>query len=768
MDPWHLRQIDHVVSDGLAAGCMPGCVVLVGRRGGTVLQKAYGLRQVQPSRQEMTADTVFDVASLTKPVATATSIMLLADRGLLDLDEAASRYVPEFAPSGKDAITIRQLLTHQGGLPAENPLTDYDHGPRIAWRRICALKPCAEPGSRFLYSDVGYIVLAEVVRRVAGRDLHAFTRESVFGPLGMSETGFLPAAPLRRRCAPTLRRGGRWMKGQVHDPRAHRLGGIAGHAGLFSTAGDLAIYATMMLRAGRHAGGRVLSERAVREMTRPHAAGGDLRGLGWDIRSGYSTNRGDAFSPRAFGHGGFTGTSLWIDPGLDLFVVFLSNRLHPDAPGEVNALAGRIGTVAGAALRLRALEAQRTSARALPASKARPVAEVLTGLDVLRRDRFRRLAGRRVGLIANHTSLGRDGTHAAKLLAEARNVTLVKLFSPEHGFEGRLDEARIADGRDPTTNLPVLSLYGKTRTPTKDMLAGIDTLVFDVQDIGTRFYTYISTMGCCMQAAAEHGLRFVVLDRPNPVNGMDVAGPVLDAGRESFVGFHRLPVRHGMTVGELAGLFRAELKLPLDLQVVPMEGWRRDMLHDATGLRWVDPSPNMRSLTEALLYPGVGLLEATNLSVGRGTDTPFEVIGAPWLDESKLTAALNASHLPGVRFAPVRFQPLSSKYAGTECGGVRITLTDRKALRPVRTGLQIARCLRALHGKQWRARAVDHLLANRRALDALLAGKTVTEIEWAWQGPLAEFMRRRSAVLLYDAPRGPEGLSDGRETVSRD
>jgi uncharacterized protein YbbC (DUF1343 family)/CubicO group peptidase (beta-lactamase class C family) len=754
MDSWHLRQIDHVVSDGLSAGCMPGCVVLVGRPGETILQKAYGLRQVQPSRQKMTADTVFDVASLTKPVATATSILVLADRGLLDLDEAAASYVPEFAAGGKDAITIRQLLTHEAGLPADNPLRDYDQGPQKAWERICKLRPCAEPGRRFIYSDVGYIVLAEVVRRVAGRDLHAFTRENVFAPVGMSETGFLPAAALRRRCAPTLRRGGRWMKGQVHDPRAWRLGGVAGHAGLFSTARDLARFAEMMLRAGRHANGRVLSERAVREMTRPHTVSGGLRGLGWDIRSGYSANRGEALSRRAFGHGGFTGTSLWIDPELDLFVVFLSNRLHPDGRGEVNALAGRIATIAAAALRLPALEAERASLWA-PAAKTRRAAKVLTGLDVLRRDGFRPLAGRRVGLIANHTSLSREGTHAARLLAEAPNVTLVKLFSPEHGFEGRLDEAHVADGRDPTTNLPVLSLYGETRTPTKDMLADIDTLVFDVQDVGTRFYTYISTLGCCMQAAAEHGLRFVVLDRPNPVNGLDVAGPVLDAGRESFVGFHRLPVRHGLTVGELAGLFRAELKLPLDLHVVRMEGWRRDMLHDATGLRWVNPSPNMRSLTEALLYPGIGLLEATNLSVGRGTETPFEVIGAPWLEERELAASLNASGLPGVRFAAIRFQPLSSKYAGSECGGVRITLTDRGVFRPIRTGLEIARCLRSLHGRQWRARAVDRLLANRRALDGLLAGKTVTEIQWGWQEPLTEFMRRRSAVLLYDRP-GPD------------
>jgi uncharacterized protein YbbC (DUF1343 family) len=265
-------------------------------------------------------------------------------------------------------------------------------------------------------------------------------------------------------------------------------------------------------------------------------------------------------------------------------------------------------------------------------------------------------------------------------------VQLAALFSPEHGFEGKLDVSKIGDTKDVSTGLKVHSLYGETRRPTAEMLADIDTVVFDIQDIGARFYTYVSTMGEAMQAAAESKKRFVVLDRPNPIGGIAVAGPMLDRGKESFVGFHRLPVRHGMTIGELARLFKAELKLDLELEVIACEGWQRGDLWDATGLAWINPSPNMRSLTQALLYPGIGLLETTNLSVGRGTDTPFEVIGAPWLDGRKLAAALASRNIPGVTFVPVAFTPASSKFAEKPCGGVNIIITDRERFEPLRTG----------------------------------------------------------------------------------
>jgi len=378
-----------------------------------------------------------------------------------------------------------------------------------------------------------------------------------------------------------------------------------------------------------------------------------------------------------------------------------------------------------------------------------PPAGTLTGIDLLRRDGFALLKGCRVGLITNHTGVAAGGVPTSELLHRALGVTLVALFSPEHGVAGKLDQPRVEDGRDPGTGVPVYSLYGATRRPTREQLRDLDTLVFDIQDIGTRFYTYISTMGEAMQAAAEHGVRFVVLDRPNPIGGDVVAGPVLDAGKESFVGFHTIPVRHGMTVGELALMFKAERKLSLDLHVVRVEGWRRADRFDATGLEWTDPSPNMRSLTAALLYPGVGMVETTNLSVGRGTGTPFEVIGAPWLDGRGLAAELRQANLPGVSFVPIRFTPESSKYQGQLCGGVRILVTDWTQCDPVRLSLTLAVTLQRLYPDTWDVSAYNRLLACDQVLGAVREGKSVAEIESLYQGDLAAFLKRREPFLLY-------------------
>ena len=374
----------------------------------------------------------------------------------------------------------------------------------------------------------------------------------------------------------------------------------------------------------------------------------------------------------------------------------------------------------------------------------------LVGIDVLARDGFAALDGQRVGLITNHTGVDGDGVPTIHRLHDAPNVQLAALFSPEHGLHGRLDVAKIADSEDQGTGLRVYSLYGETRQPTPAMLAGLDTLVFDIQDIGTRFYTYISTLGLAMQAAADAGLRFVVLDRPNPINGVSVAGPVRDADADSFTAFHALPVRHGMTVGELARMFRAELGLGLDLEVVTMKNWNRPDFFDATGLRWVNPSPNMRSLAQALLYPGIGLLETTNLSVGRGTDTPFEVFGAPWLDGDSFAFELNRLGLAGVAFVPVRFTPDASKFAGEACGGVNVIVTDRGVFEPVRAGLAIARQLRLLYPDAWDADAYGRLLANRATLEALLTGAETADIESAFAAGLQAFRERRAAFLLYE------------------
>lgn len=731
MSAQRLAEIDNVVAEGVQTRQMPGCVVLVGRHGKIAFVKAYGDRQVEPHRVPMTTDTLFDLASLTKPVATATSVMLLVQEGKLQLGDPVSKYLPEFGQNGKADITVFELLTHQGGLIADNALGDYRDGSLKAWERIFAARSSVEAGTTFVYSDVGFLVLGKLVERVAGKNVHEFSQERIFRPLGMSETGYLPDQRLSCRAAPTEKRDGRWMQGEVHDPRAHLLGGIAGHAGLFSTAEDLAIYAQMMLGRGTCGQTQVLTPDTFTLMTTPYTVSGGLRGLGWDIRTGYSSNRGQRFSPRAFGHGGFTGTALWIDSELDLFVVFLSNRLHPDGKGSVNSLAGRIGTIAAAAI------------------EDHPDPSVLSGIDVLERDAFRCLQGRRVGLITNHTGVNRQGTSTVQLLHQAPGVELMALFSPEHGLEGKLDIAHIGHSKHGASGLPVNSLYGKTRKPTPEMLEGLDTLVFDIQDIGTRFYTYISTMGYAMQVAAERKLQFVVLDRPNPIDGVHVSGPVLDPGAESFVGFHPIPVRHGMTVGELALMFKAELRLDLALEIVRMEGWNRHAFVDTTGLPWINPSPNMRSLSEAILYPGIGLLETTNLSVGRGTETPFEVFGAPWLDGQKLVTELNQAAIPGVHFLPIRFTPDASKFAGQRCGGVTIVITDRTVFQPVRTGLEIACSLRKLYSDTWDVKAYKALLGNRQAHEALLAGKSSDEIDSLCQPGLVEFLKRRERFLLY-------------------
>jgi uncharacterized protein YbbC (DUF1343 family) len=729
-----LAEIDALVEEGLAQRRMPGCVILVARQGKIVQLKAYGDRAVQPERLPMTIDTLFDMASITKPTATATSVMLLVEQGKLKLDEPACAYWPQFGCHGKERITLRQLLTHQGGLIPDNALADYQDGPEKSLERICELSLRSEPGTRFSYTDVGFIVLGELVRRVSGRDVHAFSQQHVFRPLGMNVTGYLPAESLRAKAALTEEREGHWMQGEVHDPRAYLLGGVAGHAGLFSTAEDLAVYAQMLHGRGAYGGVRVMQPETVELMASPHRVSSGLRALGWDMKTGYSINRGQGFSSRAFGHGGFTGTVLWIDPELQLTFIFLSNRVHPEGKGLVNPLAGRIGTLVAAAI----------------VSQNRPTTEgVLTGIDVLVRDNFAPLKGRRVGLITNHTGQSRDGKSTVELLRGAPDVKLVALFSPEHGFEGKLDVSKIGDASDPTSGLPIYSLYGETRRPTKESLQGLDTLVFDIQDIGARFYTYPSTMALAMEVAAEHGLRFVVLDRPNPINGVDVDGPLLDAGKESFVGFHTIPVRHGLTMGELALLYNRERNLKANLQMVQVEGWRRRDYFDATGLPWINPSPNMRSLTEALLYPGIGLLETTNLSVGRGTNTPFEVLGAPWIDARQLAAELNAADLAGVRFVPLYFMPDSSKFKGERCGGVNVVITNRELFEPLRTGFSIAVALRKLYPQQWEVGGYARLLANEQVLAAVKEGRSAAEIVRLYQDDLQRFHERRRAVLVY-------------------
>ncbi len=790
MSAERLAQIDGAVARSIGLHETPGAVVLVARRGRIVWRKAYGERAVVPEREAMTTDTIFDVASLTKVVATATSIMILVERGQLRLSDSVSLYIPELKGEGRERITIEQLLTHRSGYAPDFDLREQWTGYEEALRHLYIERPRNTPDTRFLYSDIGFITLGEVVRRVSGQPLDEFARRNIYEPLGMRDTGFRPRAELVPRIAPTETRramlsylggtGGesdtqsqKMLRGEVHDPTANRMGGVAGHAGLFSTASDLAVFCQMILGGGEYMGARILSPLGVAAMTRARAVTeeGAARGLGWDIASSFSSNRGDIFPVGSFGHTGFTGTSLWIDPASETFIVFLSNRVHPDGKGDVSPLRSRIASIVAASISETSVEAARAEAARFSAEMLASVArfqasannvaasqtsgaevitdaEVLTGIDVLERDNFKQLAGLRVGLVTNHTGRDRRGRQTIDVLREAKNVSLVALFSPEHGIRGAFDE-KVSDSIDEKTGLPVYSLYGETRRPKPEQLKNLQALVFDIQDIGTRFYTYISTLGYVLEEASKAKIPVFVLDRPNPINGVETEGPVADADKLSFISYHMIPVRHGMTAGELAQLFNEQRKINCDLRVVKMENWRRAMWLDATGLMWVNPSPNMRSLTEAMLYPGVGLLETTNLSVGRGTDTPFEVVGAPWLEGQRLASYLNNRKLAGVRFVPVRFTPQASVFKGEECGGVNIIVTDRTQFRPVLAGLEMAAALRRLYPSEWKVDDYLRLLVNADALERLKRGDAPEEIVRSWQPKLEEFRRARSGALLY-------------------
>ena len=738
--------IEPVVSAAIERHELPGAVILIGQGDRILYERAFGQRAVQPVPERMTDDTIFDLASLTKVVATTTSVMQLVEQGRVRLRDPVAQFIPEFAAHGKDRITILHLLTHTSGLAPDLPLEVEFSGADEAIRRANDLTPAAAPGERMVYSDINFFLLGDIVRRVTGERLDRYGKAHIFDPLGMRETTFLPPESWRPRIAPTERcRPAAWpctdpaapfLRGIVHDPTARRMDRVAGHAGLFSTAADLSIFCRMLLNGGRVGDARVLSAASVERMTRPSTPSGmkDVRGLGWDIDSSYSSNRGDLFPiGSSFGHTGFTGTSLWLDPHSKGYVIFLSNRVHPDGKGDVTPLRGNVATIAAAAL-------SDTGARAL---------QTMTGIDVLEADGFHELQGKRVGLITNHTGRSRSGANTIDLLAHAPGVTLVSLFSPEHGIRGQADD-NVESSRDEKTGLTINSLYGKTRRPTDESLKGIDTLVVDLQDIGARFWTYATTVEYAIEEAAKRQMSIVVLDRPNPIAAVDVEGPTQDDSAIGFTGYVKMPVRHGLTMGELARLFAGERKLNAALTVVAMKNWRRDAWFDETGLPWINPSPNMRTMNEASLYPGIGAIEQTNISVGRGTDTPFEHIGAPWIDGRALAAALNARAIPGIRFYPVTFTPSAgAKLGGQACNGVSMIVTDRRSLRPVRVGVEIASQLSRTYGQQFRLEDAATLLGSKETIRRIRAGEDPAAIAASWAADENSWRTTRATYLLY-------------------
>ena len=760
-----LAPVDALVRNAIAAGHAPGAVVVIGHQGKVIYRKAFGNRSLEPTVEPMTVDTVFDMASLTKVMATTGSVMRLVQLGQIKLNDPVARYLPEFAQNGKGEVTIRELLTHYSGLRPDLDLKPEWTSQLEAFRLASAEKLINPPGSTFVYSDINFIVLGELVQKVSGMMLNRYAETFIFEPLGMTNSRFLPPQSWFLRIAPTQKdeRSGMMLRGLVHDPTARNMGGVAGHAGLFSTADDAAKLAQALLNGGAPVWSRLTVEKMTTPQQPPNMT--VLRGLGWDIDSPYSSNRGELLPVGSFGHTGFTGTSLWIDPVTETYIVILTNAVHVKN-GNVVTLRSEVATAVAAALELNPAEAERTRVaritgynELLAAGRRVTVrnGEVKTGIDMLEERKFDALkvagvAKPRVGLVTNQTGVDSQGRRTIDVLASVPQMQLTAIFSPEHGVKGTADTADLGNSKDVTTGVPIYSVYGDTdakRRPTAEQLKGIDLLVVDIQDAGVRFYTYETTLGYFLEAAAKAGKPIVVLDRPNPLNGAYVQGPVSDVGQSSFVNYHNVAVRHGMTLGELAKLYNAERKINANLTVVPMKGWIRGDWFDSTGLQWINPSPNLRSLTGATPYSGVELLQFTNVSVGRGTEAPFEWIGAPWIKPAQLASYLNARLIPGVRFVPVEFTPTSATNAGQKCGGVQILVINREALDAPEMGIELAAALHKLYPQEFDLSQMNTLLANQAAFQGLQAGEDPRRIAEDWREGLEKFLQVRGKYLIY-------------------
>jgi uncharacterized protein YbbC (DUF1343 family)/CubicO group peptidase (beta-lactamase class C family) len=768
-----LGEVDSIINRAVADGNIPGAVLLVGHDGAVIYRKAYGQRSLEPQRAPMTVDTIFDLASLTKVIATTTAVMQLVELGKVRLNDTVAKYLPEFAQNGKEDITLRQLFTHYSGLAPDLDLKTPWEGKDTAYKMAFEQTPAEPPGSHFTYSDINFIVLGALVEKVSGETLDDYTAKHVFGPLKMVHTRYLPPAAWKPKIAPTQYDENEHMLwGVVHDPTARRMGGVAGHAGLFSTADDLGKFAQTLLNSGDG----ILSAAAVEKMTQPEQppAAPVLRGFGWDIDSPFSSNRGDLLPVGSYGHTGFTGTSIWIDPTTKTYIILLTNAVHPRGKGNAIGLRVKVATEIAAALNLTVSEKEELRWKSITGyneaqSAARRMSSrngvVKNGIDVLEEHGFDVLknsssaapaAKKRIGLVTNQTGLDAAAKRTIDVLAQLHTsipgISLDAIFSPEHGVTGTLDTTHVNNSTDAATGIPVYSVYGGTdeaRHPPADVMKNLDAIVYDIQDAGVRFYTYETTLGYFLEAAAKAGIEMIVLDRPDPITGSFVQGPPTDEGKDSFTNYWTIPVRHGMTIGELAKMFNAERAINAKLTVVPMDGWQRGDWFDSTGLAWVNPSPNLRNVTEEALYPGVALIEGSNVSVGRGTDSPFEFVGAPWVKSRELAAYLNARGIGGVRFVPVAFTPTASIYSGQECQGVNIIVTDRNGFDAPELGIELATALHKLYAADFKIDHMQHLLANQSVYDALVTGEDPRRIAQDWMEGVEKFEKVREKYLIY-------------------
>jgi SSS family transporter len=872
--------VDRLLSEAIASTKLPGAVVVIGHNDRIVFERAYGLRKLagepgvhgESTAETMTEATIFDMASLSKCLSTATAIMQLYEAGKLQFDDPVAKYLPDFAANGKDKVTIRELLTHYSGLPEDVSIKDPwglaspDKAEGI--RRAMQSTLYGPPGLTFKYSDINFITLGALVEKLSGQPLDEYAQDHIFTPLGMTHTRYHPFAKACGRMSvlgaainisPNLSSGTAWqeqcaanprdwlpseiipdtaptahdneltaevnpnydhlLRGTVHDPTTRRMGGVAGHAGVFSTAHDVSLYAQALLdKLLRNTGPFPLKQATLKLMIQPEqpltaqtgavvftpdgqpTKGIPTRAFGWDLNTAFSRPRGAVFpiteenKPGSFGHTGFTGTSVWIDPTSDTYVILLANAIHPRGGAPISALRGQVATAAANAL-------------GLGSSTAKPATEqTQTGIDVLESTHYAALATLaahhngtlRLGLMTNQTGLDAQGRRTVDLLyteapKSVPGLTLKTLFSPEHGISGIHDDMHVANDIDATTHLPVISLYGAKqadRRPTHEALKDLDAVVIDLQDAGVRFWTYEAAMGYFLEAAAaerafNHSLEIVILDRPNLVGGEKVEGPVSDENLTSYTAYMPLPVRHGMTFGELARYINGERRLPnptspnvfappgVPLTVVRMEHWSREQYFGDTHLPWVSPSPNLKSAEAAVLYPGIGLIETTNISVGRGTDKPFQHIGACWtplkppskkgpvvpcapedqLDGPALASYLTARHIPGAAFTATTFPVAddANHYPGhgQTLQGIDIVATDRDALNTPEMGIEILAALHHLYPERFNLARASTLVASVNTMQALRDNEDPHKIAATWAAELNDFKHRRQQYLLY-------------------
>jgi SSS family transporter len=889
--------VSTLVNEAIAAHKLPGAVVVVGHDGKVVFHQAYGNRKIagepgpggDTAAEPMTEDTIFDMASLTKCLATATAMMQLYEQGKFQFDDLVAKYLPEFGVNGKEKVTIRELLTHYSGLPPDVSLKDP--WGLVAPDKAEGLKRAMEskldnpPGTKFVYSDINFITLGALVEKLSGQPLDEYAQEHIFSPLDMRRTRYLP---IEKACGPKTLYGAalalpppvkpsrnadgtmtgisidyscpppHWitstiirntaptahddeskdnpsanpdydhlLRGTVHDPTTRRMGGVAGHAGVFSTPHDISLYADALLEKLLHNKGPFpLKQSTLQLMTKPEqpataqdtatiftpdgqpAKGVATRGFGWDINTAFSRPRGSVFPIGSFGHTGFTGTTLWMDPQSDTYVVLLSNAVHPRGNPPISALRGQIATAAAEALGLHQAMTKEpdipggcivangesgpcfSEAAGLYRSHALasliPQPATLTGIDVLESTHYAALAEAahrhgdhlRLGILTNQSGVDAHGHRTIDLLATEASkavpgLELKAIFSPEHGLFGTKDEAGISGEVDPATHIAVTSLYGTTpesRHPTHDQLKDLDAIIVDLQDAGVRFYTYEAQTGYFVEAAAAekrlgHQLEIIVLDRPNIIGGLAVQGPVSDEGKEAYVNYMPLPIRHGMTLGELTRYINGERRLPsatspnvreplgAAVTVITMQNWQRSMFYDQTGLPWINPSPNLRSVNAATLYPGVELLQFTNVSVGRGTTVPFENIAAPFFDAKALSDALNARNIPGVTFSAssVTIAEDTNRYPyhGQTLPAIHFTVTDRNALDSPELGIELISAIHRLYPKQFVFDRASRLILSVNTMLSLQNGDDPHAIVKSWQQDLDAFKQRRATYLIY-------------------